>query len=378
MLTTIDRYMLRQFIQVLVICLMSLIGLYIVIDAFGHLDHFVEYADKHGNLLRIMATYYAYRSVAFFDRMSGVLTLIAVMFTVTWIQRHNEMTALLAAGISRVRVLRPVLLAGVFISIMAAANRELVMPNIRDHLANDTKNIGGDQAAGMQSRFDSQTDILLGGDKIVVAQQKIVRPNFILPRSISQYGKQLAAVEAVYLPANGDLPSGYLFRGVTTPKALLKTPTLILNSKPVIYTPVGSDWLHHDEVFVVSGVTFEFLSAGANWRDFASTHEMVEQLRSPSTDLGADVRVAIHSRLMQPFLDVTLLFLGLPFVVTRSNRNPFISIGMSLGVVTIFMIATLGAQQLGLKGLLQPPLAAWLPLMIFAPAAVAMSDSLRQ
>ena len=47
--------------------------------------------------------------IAFFDRMSGVLTLIAVMFTVTWIQRHQEMTALLAAGISRRRVLRPVL-----------------------------------------------------------------------------------------------------------------------------------------------------------------------------------------------------------------------------------------------------------------------------
>ena len=27
---------------------------------------------------------------------------------------------------------------------------------------------------------------------------------------------------------------------------------------------------------------------------------------------------------MQPFLDTTLLFLGLPFVVTRTNRNPFI------------------------------------------------------
>ncbi len=377
--TIIDRYMLRQFIQVLVICLMSLIGLYIVIDAFGHLDHFVDYAGKHGNLLKIMGVYYAYRAIAFFDRTSGTLTLIAVMFTITWIQRHHEMTALLAAGISRLRVLRPVLLAAVGVSLLAAANREIVMPNIREHLATDSKNLGGEQASLMQSRFDSQTDILLGGEKIVPAGQKIVNPSFVLPRQFDRYGKQLNAKEAVFLPAKGDLPSGYLLSAVTTPKALLKNPPLLMtDGKPIIYTPVGSDWLLPDQIFVASGVSFEFLAAGATWRDFASTHEMIEQLRSPSTDLGADVRVAIHGRFLQPFLDTTLLFLGLPFVVTRTNRNPFISIGLCLAIVTVFMISELGCQSLGSGGWLNPPLAAWLPLLIFAPVAVFASDSLRK
>jgi lipopolysaccharide export system permease protein len=378
MTTIIDRYMLRQFIQVLVICLVSLIGLYIVIDAFSHLDHFVDYAGKHGNLLKIMGTYYAYRGIAFFDRTSGTLTLIAVMFTVTWIQRHHEMTALLAAGVSRVRVLRPVLLAAIFVSLLAAANREFVMPNIREHLATDSKNLGGDQALIMQSRFDSQTDILLGGEKIVSATQKILHPNFVLPRGLDRFGKQLIAKEAVYLPANGDLPSGYLLLEVSTPKALLKAPSLLLDEKPVVVTPADADWLKEDQLFVVSGVSFEFLAAGATWRDFASTFEMIQQLRSPSTDLGADVRVAIHSRFMQPLLDTTLLFLGLPFVVTRTNRNPFISIGLCLAVVTFYMIAVLGCQSLGSSGWLNAPLAAWLPLMIFAPIAVFASDSLRQ
>src|ERR1700741_1001160 len=143
--TIIDRYMLRQFVQVLIICFMSLIGLYIVIDAFGHLDHFVDYADEHGSLLGVLVGYYAFSAIKFFDRMSGVLTLVAVMFTVTWIQRHHEMTALLAAGVSRLRVLRPVLMAAICVSLAGAANREVVMPNIREHLATDSKKIGGDQ-----------------------------------------------------------------------------------------------------------------------------------------------------------------------------------------------------------------------------------------
>jgi lipopolysaccharide export system permease protein len=379
MFTIIDRYMLRQFVQVFVICMMSLIGLYIVIDAFGHLDRFVEYADKHhGNLLVIMGVYYAYQAIEFFDRTSGTLTLIAVMFTITWIQRHQEMTALLAAGISRMRVMRSVLLAAICVSLFAAANRELIMPNIREHLANDSKNLGGEQETLMQSHFDSQTDILLGGEKIVAATQKIVNPSFVLPRQLSQFGNQVNAKEARFLPANGDQPSGYLLTAITTPKALLKSPALLLGDKPIVLTPVGYDWLQKDQIFIVSGVSFEFLAAGATWRDFASTHEMIEQLRSPSTDLGADVRVAIHGRFIQPFLDTTLLFLGLPFVVTRTNRNPFISIGLCLAVVTVFMFTELGCQQLGTKGLLEPPLAAWMPLMIFAPVAAAMGDSLQK
>jgi lipopolysaccharide export system permease protein len=376
--TIIDRYMLRQFVQVFIICLLSLIGLYIVIDAFSHLDHFIDYAGKHGNLIKIMSEYYAYRGIAFFDRTSGVLTLIAVMFTVTWIQRHHEMTALLAAGITRTRVLRPVLMAAVFVSLAAAANRELVMPNIREHLATDSRNIGGDQVAVMQSRFDSETDILIGGDKIVPAKSKIIGAAFVLPRQFDQFGKQLTAKEAIYMPATADRPSGYLLSGVVNPKALLKSPWLLQDNKPIIMTPVGANWLQRDQIFVASGVSFEFLTAGANWSDFASTQEMIEQLRSPSLDLGADVRFAIHNRFLQPILDTTLLFLGLPFVVTRTNRNPFISLGLCLAVVTVFMLVNLGCKQLGSNGLLYPQQAAWLPLMIFAPIAAAASDTLRQ
>jgi lipopolysaccharide export system permease protein len=376
--TIIDRYMLRQFVQVLIICFLSLIGLYIVIDAFGNLDHFVDYADDHGSILGALAGYYAYRAIAFFDRTSGILTLIAVMFTVTWIQRHHEMTALLAAGVARTRVLRPVLIAAIGVSLVAAANREVIMPTIRHQLSLDSKNLGGEQEALMQARFDSN-DILIGGEKIVPAENKIRDAKFVLPRHLDQFGKQISAAEARFLPATRTMPSGYLLSGVTQPKGLLKRPSLLdSESAPIIITPPGNDWLKSDQLFVVSGMSFEFLAAGATWRDFASTREMIRELRNPSTDLGADVRVAIHNRFLQPFLDTTLLFLGLPFVITRSNRNPFIAIGLCLAVVTVFMCVVLGCQSLGTGGWLSPPLAAWLPLIIFGPVAAAMSDSLRQ
>jgi lipopolysaccharide export system permease protein len=300
------------------------------------------------------------------------------MFTVTWIQRHHEMTALLAAGIGRTRVLRSVLIAAIGVSLVGAANREFIMPGIRHHLVQDSKNLGGDQESDLQARWDSQTEIHIDGDKIVPSQQKIVAPKFMLPPHFDKFGKWLTAREARFLPATGDLPSGYLLSQVSKPKALLRQPSLLLDNQPVVITPVGNDWLQSDQVFVASNLSFELLSVGSNWRQFASTREMIHELRSPSTDLGADVRVAIHSRFIQPFLDTTLLFLGLPFVITRTNRNPFIAIGLCLSVVTVFMIVVLGCQSLGSGGWIAAPLAAWLPLIVFAPVAVALSDSLRR
>jgi lipopolysaccharide export system permease protein len=376
--TIIDRYMLRQFVQVLAICFLSMAGLYVVIDAFNHLDHFVDYADAHGGLLTTMGSFYAYRSLAFFDWMSGMLALVAAMFTVTWIQRHHELTALMSAGIPRLRVLRPVLIAAILVSFVAVANRELLIPSSRQQLATDSKNLGGQREAAMQSRFDSETDILLGGDTIVFAEGLINHPNFVLPVGLDRYGRQLSADEARYLPPREGMEGGYLLRGLTSPKVLLGEPSLELGGKQVVITPQDADWLEPNEVFVTSGVSFEFLSAGSTWRDYASTRELIHELRSPSTDLGADVRYAIHSRIMQPVLDTTLLFLGLPLVVSRGNRNPYFAIGLCVGVVALFMVVKLGCNSLCVTGWLQPPLAAWLPLMIFAPAALFLSNSLRR
>jgi hypothetical protein len=42
------------------------------------------------------------------------------------------------------------------------------------------------------------------------------------------------------------------------------------------------------------------------------------------------------------------------------------------------MLVVLGCQFAGTNGWLTPPLAAWLPLIIFAPLAAAMLDSLQQ
>jgi lipopolysaccharide export system permease protein len=375
----LDRYLLRQFLQVFVICFLSFTGLWIVIDAFGNLEEFLSYSSKQGvGLLQLVGGYYGYRSLTFFDRTSGILTLIAAMFTLAWFQRYNEMTAAMAAGIPKWRIIKPIVIAVGIIAVAAAANRELVIPSIRDKISGNAQDLGGESGKRLEPRFDKLTDIFLRGRLTFANQQRIQEPAFRLPPTLDRYGNQLAAENAYYRPPQDDRPGGYLFQNVKAPRDLAKKPSLSLNGQKVILTPLDTPWLEPEQCFVASEVDFEQLAGAAAWRQLSSTPELVTALHNPSLDFGADVRVAVHSRVVQPMLDLTLLFLGLPLVLGRENRNVFVAIGLCVAVVVAFLLVVLIFQYLGSSYLISPSLAAWCPLMIFVPLAVGMSEPLRQ
>jgi lipopolysaccharide export system permease protein len=184
----------------------------------------------------------------------------------------------------------------------------------------------------------------------------------------------MTATEARHLGASADHAAGYLLLDVKLPTKISERPSLSLNGEPVIITPHDTSWLAKDQAFVVSDVTFEQLSGGLAFRKFASTAEMISGLYNPSLSFGANIRVTIHARIVQPILDVTLLFLGLPLVLSRRQRNIFVAIGWGIAVVGGFKMAVLLSHELGKQVLISPVLAAWLPVFVFVPIAVASAE----
>ena len=127
-MTTIDRYILRLFGKVLLVCFGSLAGLYIVLETFNNLEEFLELGEKGGGLVKVLQGYFAPRIFSLFDRTSSLLALLAAIFTLTWLQKTNELTAIMAGGISRFRVVKPLIIAAVTVSVLAVINREVVIP----------------------------------------------------------------------------------------------------------------------------------------------------------------------------------------------------------------------------------------------------------
>ena len=376
----IDRYLLRQFVQTFVICFLSFTGLYIVIDLFTNLDQFVRCGQKVGGIFLFVFHYYGYRWILIFDLFSGTFALASAMFTVAWIQRHNEMTALMAAGVSRIRVLAPIIAAVAVVSLLSVANRELIMPRYRSELSRKPQNPLGDKPESFNSRYDEQTNVLLGGEYAYAYDRRIKRPSFSLMHAAPalQRFNQLFADNAFYVPPQGDRPGGYRLEGVHEPKDIATLRSIAVDGRPTLITPHDApDWLKPDQCFLRSDVDFDELTGDDGFRDRSSTAQLIAALRNPSLGYGLDLRAAIHCRMVKPFLDVTLLFLGLPLVVARESRNVFLAMGLCMVLTMVFTLAVIGFQKMGGEGyLFSPALWAWLPLMIFVPIAVGMAEPL--
>ncbi len=375
----VDRYVLRQFTQTFLIFLVSLTGLYVVFHAFTNLDNFLRCSATQGSLLAVLSKYYACQSVLFFDRTLGLLALTSAMFTVTWLQRHHELTALMAAGISKARAVAPIIAGVAAVVLVGVANRELVIPRLPNQLALKPKELSGNAPREVVPQYDERTNVHIRGRAAYADRQRIDKPVFRLPGALDSYARQIAGREAFYKPPQAGRPGGYLVDGVEQPKDLHLQASLRVGDRPLVITARDApDWLRPDQCFLVSDVTFEQLTNNETWRELMSTAQLIRSLRKGSPDYGGKVRVAIHARLIQPLLDMTLLFLGLPLVLAWGTRNVFFAMFLCGALMSAFTAVVMGFQQLGAMSVVSPALAAWAPLIVFAPLAVEMAQAMKK
>jgi lipopolysaccharide export system permease protein len=375
----IDRYIVFFFVRVFLICFLTLLGLFLVGDIVGNLAELLRVGKTHGGLFNVLLDYYGPKVPWFFDLMSRIAALIAAIYTVTWLQKHNELAALMAAGVSRWRIVKPLLGCVAVIAILAAANREVVLPRLAKAITRDAKNYGGERAEELTPRYDYATAIFFAGAALRAGIQEIEKPSFRLPRTLATSATHLIAERALYQAANETHPAGFLMKKVTEPKNVHELGTLRLADKPLVFGPRDNPWLGQDELFVATDLPFSHLREGNAWRRFSSTASLIKGAMNPSLFYGADVSVAIHSRIIQPALDLVLFFLAVPIVLSRESKNAFVAVGSCMLMVMTFLVFVVAMQSLGANYVIQPvALAVWAPLLVFVPLAVLMSEPLRR
>ncbi len=365
----IDRYIGRAQLHAFLVVFVSLAGLYFVFDAFTNMEEFITHAAETGSLARVLAGYYSCRLIWFFDATSPVISLASAMFALSWLERHNELTALLAAGVTRWRIARPVLVFAAAVSILAATNRELVIPRIREAFARNAQNLDGNAVQPFESRYDHRTDILFRGRGARAAGCRIEAPSLLMPPQLAEYGPQITAAAATWAPATTEHPAGYVLSGVQEPVDIDALPPLTSAAGEIVLTRQAADWLEPGECFVVSDVTFEQMIGSTNWSQYSSTPDLVRAIANQSLGVGADLPLRVHARFTAPLLDMALVLLGIPLVLGPSRRGIFAAVGACVGMTVVFFMVVLGCHALALGDAFSPSLAAWLPLLLLGPLA---------
>ncbi len=365
----IDRYIARAQMHAFLIVFISLAGLTFVVDAFTNMEEFVAHAGDAGGLWRVLGEYYGYRLISFFDATSGIISLASAMFALSWLERHNELTALLAAGVTRWRIARGAIVFAGVIAIAAATNREFVIPHIRQAFSRNAQDLKGDRDLPFEARYDHETEILFRGRSARAATYRIEGASLHLPLALSDHGTQIDSDEALWLPADGDHSAGYLLRGVREPVGIDRLAAIEVAGRTILQTRAGAAWLNAGECFVASEVTFEQLVGSANWSQYSSTPELVRAIANPSLGVGADVPLRVHARFVAPLLDMALTMLGIPLVVGPNRRGIFVAVGMCVAMTVAFFLVTLGCHAMAASYVISPSVGAWAPLLVLAPLA---------
>jgi lipopolysaccharide export system permease protein len=340
-----------------------------------------------------MGRYYLIKMTSFYDRLCGVISMMAAIFTVTWMQKNNELLAMLAAGISTYRVIRPVLISALIVSGLAVINQEFIMPNLATELQ-QSHDDDGKRKVIVTTRRDSSDITISGGGMADRSTRTIFFFSATIPVTVAEELLEVQAAQARYIPptATNAYRGGWLLHGarVVTPpttesykSVLTKLDTLEGLYNPIDFseekgvTELGGP-MPGDIYFLRSDLSFDSVTRKRDWYLFASTRELIFALNEPSNKPEwVDIQVFLHNRMIRPLASLTLLGLSLPLVLGGANRNMFVNLGFSLGTSGLFYAANFMCGYFGAINAITPELAAWIPVIGFGTLAVARWDTIR-
>ena len=374
-----DRYILSKFYLIFFLCYTSLVGIYFILDAtsnFGDLS-------SSGTTLQVLKAvpfYYFLNSFVILDIGFPILILVAAMATIAHMIRYHEMIALLAMGVSPARIFVLFLIGALGLSCLFTAVREVYLPNkLVEVSAGLTEFVQKKDVHTAIRSYDDKSSISIEGEQLYFSENRLIKPYVMLRQNcLSKYGKRLISTSGVYEEADDNHPAGWLLQGVSSPSELLKNPSLSDSDgkEIVIYSPFDTAWLNEDEVFVATNVKPILLITGDNWFQYGSVFDLNAALNDPTfKSKTIPLTIRVHTRFWRPFTDLIPLFLGVPLMLLRLDKNALLMIVQGMVLSGAFLGAQLLAASLGERWNM-PELGIWGALFIFIPIAATIYSEL--
>jgi len=360
----IDRYLIRGFVYSYVICVLIMVSMYIVLDLFANMDEFTQAQISTVQIIKNIASYYWYHSFLYFAQVAGMITLVAAAFTLARLQRNNELTAMLAGGISMYRLATPIIIVGLIFNVLWILDQEFVIPRIANKLVRAHEEAGGKRSFPVWFLRDKDNALLSAFSyepKNSTMEQMIVMQR-------DEEGQVIATVKADLAQWDQQHQRWNLIRGTRYSRSFSSADFVIsgqMSKSPIEH--YYSEWQPNDLL----------LRQAIGWTMFMSLRQLNDLLAKPQIIPNVqEIAAAKHVRLTQPIVNFLMLLLGLPFFLNRQPHNVMLSIGLCMLVsVSCFAVSFVSGNLAGSSDF--PALAAWIPIMIFGPLAAVLMEGIK-
>jgi LPS export ABC transporter permease LptG len=345
----LDRYVIRNFLQVYFYCIAGFISIWLIFDVSDNISTFI---DQHVGL-RLVIRYYATQLPQVFIILLPVSLLLSLLFALGRMSRANEIVSMLTAGVSLPRVLRPLIGIGLLTVAATMALNYSLAPHAelaRKMFISEVQARPGRYIQGQifRNRTDSRTWFV---------------QNF-LPRS-----NTFNNVQVLQQDANDNIVTNYVAtRAFYRPET--KTWELE-NVKVVHYDHAGNilDEQIYPSLKIEHWSETPFRLGSANERaEFLSLPELREYLRFNSdfpATLLAPFRTHLQYRLALPWTCFVVVCIAAPLGIGYSRQGVLSSVAAA--VFLVFSMNFLVHLFLALgEGYRVPAwIAAWTPNILF-------------
>ena len=375
----IDRYVFSSFLRNYLISFMVLIGMYVVLDMVFHFDELVDVdsaveTSALGNTLGMLVNivdYYFFQSFLFFVHLSGIIPVVAAAFTLLRLSRFGELTALLAAGVPLLRVAAPIIIASVVLNALLIVDQEAVIPVMIPKLArsHDEMHTGSKHFA-VQAVQDENNALLYAARYFPPAANGRSLATMLDVDVLERNERLLTAAKITARKAEWDPRlSAWRLEGGTRLAQLLPDQRPVREDIAVWRTSITPEEID--------------LYRNTDFVELLSTERINGLLNRPKSFGAANLQRVKHSRFTQPIMNVILLLLAIPCVLTREPGKLKQGATICLLLMGLAMGSIFLCQQIAntpptpeLAGQ-WPAIMAWVPIFVFGPLSVFLLDRIK-
>jgi lipopolysaccharide export system permease protein len=363
----LDRYILKELLAPLGYCLAGFLLFWISFDLFSELNEFQEKGMGAGEVAR----YYWFKLPELMGVVIPMALLLALLYALTNHARHQELTAMRAAGVSLGRICAPYFVAGFLFSLGLFALHEFWIPLSSErarHLKNPPEARSEGEGPweinihfrnGKENRFWN-----IGAFNLATFELRRTQVSWEL-RDGSR--RTLMAAEGARKEGAWEF---YDAQMLVYPAEDFENWSLIQTN--VLRMPEFEETPEQ----IKSALKISRLSSIRAAKDVQlSVQEIWNYLRLHPELKEADralLLTQLHGALARPWVCLVVVLIAVSFGAPSGRRNIFVGVASSILLSFSFFVLMRFGLALGTGNYLAPWLAAWLPNLVFGTAGLVL------
>lgn len=351
----IDRYILREFLKILLLVLVSVLALFIVVE-------FTEIAKdvrENGIAASTLIRYFRFQIFTILNWALPISVLVATLITFGILSKNNEITAIKSGGVSLYRISAPIIFVAVILSVLAYLMLDFVLPAATQRSTEIKRRIEGKPVAATSAQ---QKLWYLGKGRYLInflaydpnAKQLSQVQVFEFHPSVFRLTRRVYADRATWTGQAWAFENGWI-RSFTDDGNTTFTP--ITTPLPLFYPETPEDF--STQVMSTDQMTY------AQLRRYVATLK--------ESGYSADEQaVKLYAKTSWPAICVVMALIAMPFAFRVGRRGALYGVGIALVLGIIYWIVYAIFSKFGEVGNLPPLLAAWSANILFALTAIYM------